>query len=401
MSTGTLGVRIYQDYNRTLLEDDVSNRWTDLLFSTSLHGGFKDCHVSIPTTLPMAWNYLNRDTSKGLHFAHLEVRDSTELVWQGRILDIGLRVDSSFIGLNIAAAGYWSSMRDLLYLGSGTVNGTATTDWKTGGPFYVSDIIRELITIASPDINGTANIDINDRDITGINLDTRAYPMDIIVDKLAPIQADTGDANAIYYFAVWGNRVPAWKKRSGTNLDWIFSLDGIESLQLVQDGKHLRNTIIPQIGNTIGTTTSDAESQRLYPKREIILNLPTGLPNAAANAARDLALTERKQPRQDQEFVVKGEVWDTRTVLATGNQPATRSGNLFLRPKWWVRAGQTCRIKDLSPYTQPTSTLDDVRTFYILETRYDAGRDVLELQPDRAPSQLSVLLTRLGQLEKK
>ena len=282
-------------------------------------------------------------------------------------------------------------MRDQYYMaGSGNA-----TDWKVTGPHQSSKIIKEMITQECPDINGTAGIDANAHDIVGIDLATKGYPMDIIIDKLAPL-SDTDSST--WYFGVFEDRKPYWRKRAVTDVHWLVHLADIERLSLQQQGKHLRNAIGPQIGTgTPGTFTPDEESTASYPLRELVVKLPAGVTDTVATAVRIWARDERKYPRQDETFSIKGHVYAR--SAREWSPPAAFQG-MTEKPKYYVRAGDVIRIQDLVPYAASTGTLDDVRTFYILETRYDAGRDILEVQPDRPISGLSVLLTRLGQLEK-
>mgnify|MGYP001615625374 FL=1 len=64
-----------------------------------------------------------------------------------------------------------------------------------------------------------------------------------------------------------------------------------------------------------------------------------------------------------------------------------------------MRAGQVIRIQDLYPASQASPVLDDIRTFYILETRYNANRDIITIIPDRPMQDLQTILGQLGTLE--
>ena len=301
-------------------------------------------------------------------------------------MNIGLRMDRGFVGLDLTALGYWSSMRDRLY--------DIVTDWKVGGPHNTGKIIRELITQECPDINGTADVELSPEDVVGIDLTGgTAYPMDIIIDKLAPL---AGTGTAVYYFSVYGTRKPVWTPRAVTNIHWLVSLQDLERLNIVQEGMHLRNYVLPIIGTTAGTGSLNAESTANYPRREITLELGTGAPTTAANNARDAMIQERRFPSQSESFTIKGQVFSTRT----GNLTYGVGTAMEERPKWWVRAGDVIRIRDLVPHSAATGTLDNLRTFYILETVYDAGRDVLEVQPDRPANLLSSILARTVSVER-
>ena len=385
----SLSVRVYEDYNTTALEDDLSESWLSMVFSTGLHGGFKEARLSVPMALDAAWQYLNRPGAAGRHFHHLEISDGIDVVWEGRIMDIELLVQSGFVGLNLTSFGYWSSMRDQYYDAADAGN----TDWTAGGPHTVDDIIKEMITKECPDINGTADIEANTRDVVGIDLTDRGYPMDTIVDKLAPL---SDSDNSVWYFSVWEDRKPYWTKRNTDDINWYLSVEDTERLSLNQQGKHLRNVVLPVVGTAEKTSSVDTDSTALYPRREVMLSLPSGIADAVANDAGKTALEERKDPRQDQGFTVKGHVYNT----TPGRLSQAAGAGVEEKPKWWVRAGDVARIRDLVSEAAASGTLDDLRTFYLVETRYDAGRDVLEVQPDRPNNRLSVLLSRMSQLEK-
>ena len=295
-------------------------------------------------------------------------------------------MDAGFQGVEMTAFGYWNSMRDQYY----DPDDAGNTNWQTGGPWVVSDVIKEMLTKECPDINGTAGVAANSRNISGINLTARSFPMDNIVDRLAPLS----DTNLTpWYLGIWESRKPTWAARAVSQVDWYVWLRDIRSLSLRQQAEHLRNYVLPVVGTAEGTGTLNADSTANYPRREIMINLPLGVSGTVANDARDMALTERNLPRQDEEFTIDGHVYST---AASG---LVASGAMVERPKWWVRAGQVLRIQDLVPASAATPSLDDLRTFYLLETQYDAINDILTVQPDRPPSRLGLLLSRLGQME--
>ena len=391
-----LKVVIWKTYNKTVLFMDLTGKFSRFNFSTGLHGGFKECYITVPMPISSAWQFLNRENMPGAHYYHLEVLEDKRVVWEGRLMDITFRSDPGFIGVDLTAFGYWSSCRDQYY----DPDEAGNTNWKLGGPHNVGKVIREIITNECPDISGTADIDLNSRDIVGLDITDRKYPMDIIVDKLAPLSDD--DAS-IWYFAVWVGRKPYWKKRSVSQVDWYVYLRDIRALRIAQEGKHLRNYILPVVGTAEGSGTIDAESTADYPRRELILLLPAGVPTAVANDARDLALAERKFPRQDEDMTIDGRVYSTqvgRTATDPGGLTAA-AGAFIEQPKWWVRAGDVLRIQDLIPASASTPKLDDLRTFFLLETSYDAINDVLTIRPDRPGGRLDVLMARLGQMERQ
>ena len=386
----SLRIQLYEDRNATLLVDDLSGQWQSLSFRTALHGGFKDCHMLVSTDLGRAWSYLKREQSHGHHYRHLSIQDEIGTVWEGRLTNVGLSISGGAVGLDLQSFGYWSSMRDQYY----DASDAGRTDWTVGTLQKASDVIKEMITNECPQINGTADIDANGHDLTGIDLKGKNYPMDVIIDKLAPL-SDTDFS--VWYFGVWEKRKPYWKKRTLSVVNWYIWMRDIDQLNLVQQGMHLRNSITYAIGTGTATTFSvDADSTAIYPTREIVISLPAGISSTSTllTDAQRKTRDERSSPRQDQSFSIKGHTYSAGVGTARGT-----AGGLNEMPKWWVRAGDVIRIQDLVPAGVATGTLDDVRTFYILETQYDANRDALQVQPDRPASPLGAILSRLGQLE--
>jgi hypothetical protein len=386
-----LRVVVWDDYNKAVLEDDLTGPFKQLTFSSSLHGGFKECKMLVPMPLERVWLYLERELP-GRHFHHIEVLENTRVVWEGRIMDLGLVAEPSFVGLSLMAMGYWSSCRDQMY----DPDDSGNTNWKSGGPHTIDGIIKEMLTNSCPDIaTDQTGIEANTRDVVGLDIDARAYPMDNIVDKLAPL---SDSDNSVWYFAVWDGRRAYWTKRTIAQVDYYIYLEDTQRLTLTQQGKHVRNRIIPKVGSTEGTALDDLPAQAnapTPPRRDLLLTLPTGTPSGASDDARQTALDERKAPRQDTSFTVKGRVY---TTAAGSAGPG--SGNMVQTPKWRVRAGHVLRLQDLLPASVASVKLDDLRTFYIQEARYDAVRDVLNVQPDRPAARLGTLLARIAQLER-
>ena len=285
--------------------------------------------------------------------------------------------------------GYWSSLRDQKY--SSTDSGM--TDWSTGGPHTTDDIIKEMLTQKCPDVDSDqSNIDAGTNDMAGIDLSTRAYPQDRIVESLAPLSDSN---NGTWYFYIYEDRIPYWEVRSLSQVDAFVYLEECDNLFLTQQAMHLRNKIRPLVGTTEGTVANDTESQSVYPIREFDFSLPDGTPTAAANDARDAAIDERKKPRQDTSFAVKGRLYS-----AQAGSMGSKAGARVEWAKYRLRAGHVIRINDLVPESAADAALDDRRTFFILETSYDAVRDAIRIQPDRPLGHLGIILTRLGALER-
>ena len=388
---GAFRVLVYDGHARANLMADLTNRLTALTLSTIFHGGFKQCSMTAPMSLGEAYQWLDHELP-GFHFYHLVVYEQVSetdrrVAWEGRILDIGY--DWGRRELLVDAFGYWSSLRDQKYDAADAGN----TDWTGSGPHTVDKVVKELLTKGAPDINtDQGNIDANSADVVGLDLTARAYLQDIIVDKLAPL-SDTDDS--LWYAYVYEDRIFRWKKRSLDQVDFSVRLSDAPKGVLRQKGKHIRNRIRPVAGSTEGTAADNADSQVKYPIRELDLSLPDGVPTAVQNDARDLALEERRRPWQSAGFTVTGHLYGS-DIGSSG----PKDGALVEVPKWRIRAGHVIRIQDLVPATVSTPTLDNLRTFWVTETVYDAFRDVVDIQPDRAATKLGTTLARIALLER-
>jgi hypothetical protein len=124
------------------------------------------------------------------------------------------------------------------------------------------------------------------------------------------------------------------------------------------------------------------------PVRELAVTIQKGVPTAAVNEERDRALAEKKDPEQSQRFILTGRVWSTKD-----------EGAFIGLPLWRVRAGEVIRINDLVPYSVASATFDSLRTFFILETSYNAITNQLMIIPDRPSTKLTALMTRTIQVE--
>jgi len=386
-----LRVQLYDDYNKAALEADFTDSFSGLTFTTRIHGGFSTCNISIDMSLVDAWSYLHTDNQRGVHYKHLLITEEKRTIWEGRILDVALRWGTGSLGIDFEAFGYWSSCRDQMYDSEDAGN----TDWTSGSGHELHDIVKELLDKSCPDINSVSDtwpqIETFSRDLAGLNLETRAYPQDIIVDTLMPL-SDTDDSVPVFY--IYEDRIPVLTKRTISQVDIFVWLDDTDNGSLKQQGKHIRNRIIPSVGGTEGTAANNTDSQAIYPRRDMVLSLPTGTPANAQNDARDAALIERNLPRQDNGFDIVG------AIYCTDAGPGTADGSLIECPKWRVRAGDVIRLQDLVPESVSTPAFDDLRTFFIIETSYDAIQDRLNIIPDRPPGNLSSILARANLLEK-
>lgn len=380
-----LQLRLYDNNlsSPTLIEE-LTDHVEGLKFSTALNGGFKLCTFAIATNISNAWQYLSREGKKGYHYNRITVHEESTLVWEGRIVDIGLNVSAGKLNVQVTAHGYWGATRDQYY----SDDDGSRTDWTSGSGHEIDDIIKEMLTEECPDINSDqSNIAAGSRDLVGINLSARDYPQ-VYINTLTNVSDDDG---AVWFFAIWDDRKPYLFKRSVTQVDWYIYLEDLNNLRLQQSASQLRNAIIPVVGGTEGTTQTDTTSLALYPRRELKLTVQTGSnANTQANAA-GTAVAEKALPRQQQGFQVSGRIY--RSTGDTG-------GRLEEMPLWRVRSGEVVRIQDLVPSSAATPALDDLRTFYIMGTEYDASKNSLTIQPDRRNRTLTSVIASIGDIER-
>ena len=372
-----LQIRLFDnDLSSPTLIDELTERVGALQFSTALNGGFKVCTFTLPATIGQAWLWLSREGKRGYHFNRVTIHEDQTLVWEGRIMEVELLVQSGEQSIRVTAMGYWSACRDQFYTATGN------TDWSSGS-HTIDDIIKEMLTEECPDINSDqANITATTRDVAGLDFTTKEYPQARINELTALSDSD----GSIWFFAIWDSRIPYLTARAVTAVYWYVWLADLGNLSLKQSALELRNAVLPYISTTEGTTQTDATSLLLYPRREEKLSVPTGTnANTQADAASGHA-SEQSLPRQVQSFDVTGRIY--RTTGATG-------GRLEESEKWRVRAGDVIRIQDLVPTTASTPSLDDVRTFFVMETDYNAQNDTLRLQLDRRGRSLSSMVAKL------
>lgn len=335
-------------YNRNLttpvFESDLTFLIQKLRFSTKLHGGFSVCSFALKAGLPKSWEFLTEKL-----FYRLVITDNMKTLWEGRIQDIGIEA-----GLVIITAyGYYASLNDQVY--------------KTAYNADADVVIKAMLKDAAPQINANqTNIAATGgpaiKSTAGTNYINKSVRL--LTEKLANFGDDAGDQ---WYFAIWGNRIPWFFKRSVSAVDWAVRLSDLSRFKLKHSTKDLWNRVACLYDGTSITADQDnTTSQDKYGdgttglvRYYIIPNIGTfGDGGAAALAKAKKWLAEHKDIWPSLEDITLGDnVWDT-----NGNP----------RPSSWVRAGDVVRILDLVPVSGDLDavTRDALRTFYILETEY-------------------------------
>ena len=375
-----LQIRLFDnDLSSPTLIDELTERVGALQFSTALNGGFKVCTFTLPATIGQAWLWLSREGKRGYHFNRITVHEDQTLVWEGRIMEVELLVQSGEQSIRVTAMGYWSACRDQFYTATGNTN------WASGS-HTIDDIIKEMLTEECPDISSDqTNITATSRDVVGLDLTTKAYPQ-ARINELTSLSDSDGK---IWFFAIWEGRKPYLKQRVSTTLHWTTYTSELGPGSLLQqDAYQLRNNILPVKDGTEGTAAADSDRRSTVPVRDLSITIQKGTPSGAENEERDRALAEKKAPQQSQRFIITGRIWSTK-----------EDGAFIGTPLWRVRSGEVIRISDLIPATVATPTFDALRTFYINETSYDAITNRLTVVPDRPPTDITRLVTRSIQTE--
>jgi len=376
----SLTVTIWNDYNKGTLWDTLEGEFNALRFSTRFNGGFKAATITIERDLAHVWLYAAIENLKrGRMFGHVEIQEEARVIWEGRIMGVGFDPSGISEELTLEALGYWSSCRDQWYDDQDAGN----TNWAAAGSSQFDDVVKEMLTKSCPDISSNQdNIDSPGVDINATEaFHTRKYVQEHIVESSFLTDAD-GDQ---WYFWIYEDRIPYMKQRDISKVHWTVKRFDLASSRIHQDAAWWRNNILPVVGSTEGTEAA-GDRPTGVPIRDYQTTVSAGTPTAEANAERDRILNERNQVQQSQRFVIQGDV--KRAV-----------GGMASVPKWRVRAGDVLRIEDLVPATVSTVVLDNLRTFFIVETEFDASTDQLTVTPDRARATISSMLVKQVALE--
>ena len=383
-----LEVRIYTDATKTTLVDELANEYDMLKFSTQMPGGlFKLLDLKVTKELSLDWLYLVRENLPGRHFHHVEVRDPVGVVWEGRLMSAGIEGGEGLLQLSLSAAGYWSAMRDRMY----SDDDGGATDWSTGGSHDLFDIVSEVIEDAAPDISTDfSNMSSATGTTMNIDLSARSYPQDIISRQLPMVDS----SGSVVDFWIDLNRLPYMRVRDTTILGCILPITEVTRFALVQDAYQMRNRIIPVVDGAEQTVADDTDSQSLYPRRDITVTLQTGISTAALNDERDAILARTKSPHQSQSFTVKGHVTEITDRLET-----TQGSKHHHLPVWRVMAGCVLRVEGLVPTTVTATATDNLATFFVRETEYNAATNTVKVTPDSRPSRLTGTILRADRVE--
>lgn len=361
-------------YDRNLsspaLVEEITYKVQGLKFSNHLHGGFWVCSFRLKADMPAAWEWI---TNKA--FYRLVLTDKSDILWEGRIEDIGLSQGA----VEVTAYGYYANLGDIPYHTAYNANfDVVIKAVLTANCSQISSDQSNIAATGGPAITSGAEDDYLD-----------IYPRDI-VEKLSKFSDDTYHGR--WYFAIWEDRVPYLFRRDASSIDWLVTLADFNQFKLKHRGASLWNSCyaVYEVGGTITRTADadDADSQEKYGDGTNDLKRQHVVPNlgevaaAAAQSARDHWLEEYKELYPSLENMVLGS-----TIYDINGQPKSSS---------LVRAGDVIRVRDLVPASVDAGSVqrDAFRTFYIVETEYDMDRAELRIVPDTEKMTLDAILAR-------
>jgi len=358
-----IDIKLY-DRNLTtpVFKENLTERVQNLSFSTKLHGGFHTCSFNLRADLPDAWGWLT-----GKAFYRLLVSDVEKVLFEGRIEDLTLSAG----GAGVTAYGYYANLSDVPY--ATAYNAVASVVIKAVLTASCAQIASDQTNIAATDITITSAADANYLDI---------YPNNLIEKLLAFSDSTYGK----WDFAIWEDRIPYLTKRSVSSSDWLVKLGDLSRFKLKHKSGELWNSvyaIYDDSGLTRTADATDAASIALYglTREKVIPHLGTVVA-ATAQAQRSAWLADHK------------DIWPKLEDIVLGAYVYDKYGVKF--PSYWVRAGEVIRIQDLVPTSADAGTvaLDQLRTFFIVETHYNADTGQNRLVLDTESASIEAILAR-------
>jgi len=322
------------------------------------------CQFTLSVTPAEGWEWHTQRP-----FYRLTIEDGTKKVYEGRLEDTILNLTRGTIDLRFY--GYYANLTDVAW------QTTKNQLWSTTLTDILTDNCLQISTdqsnITATDI--TVNIEATDHTVNN-------YPIHIFNHLIA--FGDSSDNT--YDFAIWEDRIPFLTTRTVTSLDWLVNISDFAQFKIARRLRDMWNSGYGVYGanDSQTATVTDADSIARFglTRHHVTMTVGKGAAQAAAEAARDTFLEEHKDLYSQGDNVILG--------------PITTDSNGIPCPSSWVRAGDVLRVRDLVP---PSSALDSVtrdqeRTYFILETQYDAVLHTNKLHLDRHSLTLDSILAR-------
>ena len=366
MRKQTLNVKLYERDYTTLIEDITQRIGGRFLFSTQLNGGFGQFRFDLTMPLEEAWEWYHHRLNY-----HVVIREGPDkVIWEGRTEDVDLVGQ----GIEVTCLGYWANCFD--QCSDAPSYGVGATAW---------DVADALLTAKCSQISAVRTYMTD----PGFALGGLGFEDEYTGDIITQVLGYSDVALNKWYFAIWEDRLPYMFPRPTTTVvDWQVWRRNLEpgSARLRRSLSRLWNRTYGVYTQGAGGRTidyDDTDSQAEYGLTRTRAVFCRDVLVAIADNAAQAALQEGKRLQQASPFVITDKVYDAH------NQAW---------PLWRVRAGDTIRIADLVPVSGSLAApeLDQLRTFYIVETSYDAQSGRLTITPDRPGSDLASILARAG-----
>lgn len=264
----------------------------------------------------------------------------------------------------------------------------------------ITDVVEDAIDLTSCWDQSKMYIDIDNLGTMILNSggDGLDYDMDWHINEVIEDALQYGTSETPprpLYFAVWEDRKcymfprPKMEEDTGeTNIKWHIHMHdlagGQQGLVTGRDGTKLGNKIATvyssgQGQRSITSETSDASSIAKYGTIQKRLSI-SGSVEGVAEAFRDIALEENKEPRQSIRALIDGNVW--------------RAG--CRAPVYHVRAGDLIRLH-LDPRADYSLSSDSqVRVLFVTSTEYDASTGRMSMSFETTATTLDILVSWMG-----
>jgi hypothetical protein len=251
---------------------------------------------------------------------------------------------------------------------------------RTNQYYQAQDIANVLLQFVSginaSQINNTASF----LQTTGVNLTEEIYE-DVYPAAILDYLVELGDNQTLprqWEWGVWEGRNLHFRPRGTNARTWYVDAG---ALRVNRSIDLLRNSVYAVYREARGRTLRTAISADTYSvsrygitRRASVSSDTTS--NAQATTYRDAYLQDKKTPIPGVQIAFDS-IYD---------------GNGMRWPLYWVRAGDTIIIRNLIPAL--STDVDRIRSFRIIETRYDAIADTLSVTPESPPSTVDWLLVR-------
>lgn len=340
-----LHVGLYENATTGTLVFDFSPHVTELTFGTDEHG-FADCKLFAPLSVfESFWLY-----QRAL-VPHLLISDNGRVIWEGRLEDPRItntgKGDSD--GLSLTALGYYRSLSDEPH----TAVYTSVT---------ANTIVAGLLANA-PQLSSSTALIQNPGVTLSESYDDKK-PSEIL-DRLVRL-GDSATPPRIWEASVWEGRRLVFQVRGASGRAWQVDASEIDLERTLQT-----------LYNSAYGTYFDATNVRAVSA--------TSTDQASVNR---WGVTRRKAVKaQTRSATLAATVRDT--VIEDGRDPAPRAEIEFEAiydavgarwPLYYARSGDTITLRNLPPMM--SVALNRIRTFTILQTKYDAIADKLKVTPE-------------------